>query len=162
MDLQANTNEPLSQLQRQLQQLEIQAQQNSHRYLVVFSGDEQWCKATLTDVIPTLQQCHTLLVSDPSININDGLDFGIACESIQAKQVKSYLGSEVCRLIWNGFSGLNPDALGAASGLVKGGGLLFLLLPELTTLSAHPDPDYLRMCRHPDELSSFGTRSTCR
>jgi len=158
MDLQANTNEPLSQLQRQLQQLEIQAQQNSHRYLVVFSGDEQWCKATLTDVIPTLQQCHTLLVSDPSININDGLDFGIACESIQAKQVKSYLGSEVCRLIWNGFSGLNPDALGAASGLVKGGGLLFLILPDLATLSTHPDPDYLRMCRHPDELPSFGTR----
>jgi tRNA(Met) cytidine acetyltransferase len=83
---------------------------------------------------------------------------GIAYESIQAKQVKYHLGSEVNRLVWNGFSGLNPDALGAASGLIKGGGLLFLIMPNLTTLSTHPDPDYLRMCRHSSELPSFGTR----
>jgi len=156
MDLQANTNEQLSQLQRQLQQLEIQAQHKAHRYLVVLSGDEHWAKVTLASVLPTLQPCHTLLVSDS--DINNKLDFGVVCESIQTKQVKSYLGSEVCRLIWNGFSGLNPDALGAASGLVKGGSLLFLLLPELSTLSDHPDPDYLRMCRHPEELPNFGTR----
>jgi len=158
MDLQANTNERRSQLQKQLQQLEIQAQQNAHRYLVVLSGDEPWCRATLTEVLPTRQPCHTLLVSDQGININDAQYFGIECDSIPAKQVKSYLGSEVSQLIWNGFSGLNPDALGAASGLVKGGGLLFLILPDFNTLIAHPDPDYLRMCRHPDELPSFGTR----
>ena len=156
MDLQASTNEPLSPLQKQLELLETHAQHHAHRYLVVLSGDEQWCIASLVKVLPTLQACHTLLVSDH--NINDELDVGIKCESIPTKQVKSYLGSEVGRLIWNGFSGLNPDALGAASGLVKGGGLLFLILPNLTTLSSHPDPDYLRMCRHPDELSSFGTR----
>jgi len=160
MVLQPNPKEmPLllrEQLQKQIQQLEKQAQQKAHRYLVVLSGDEQWARVTLAHVLSTLQPRQTLLVNDQGIN--DELDLGIVCESIPAKQVKSYLGSEVCRLIWNGFSGLNPDALGAASGLVKGGGLLFLLLPELTTLSAHPDPDYSRMCRHPEELSSFGTR----
>jgi len=158
MALQSKPNDRLSKLQRQLQQLEIQAQESAHRYLVVLSGDEPWSRATLAKVLPTLQHSHTLLVSDQTSNINDELNFGIACESIQTKQVKSYLGSEVCRLIWDGFSGLNPDALGAASGLVKGGGLLFLILPDFTTLSTHPDPDYLRMCRHPDELPSFGTR----
>jgi tRNA(Met) cytidine acetyltransferase len=156
MDLQASTNEQLSHLQKQLEQLEIHAQRNAHRYLVVLTGDEQWCIASLAKVLPTLQACETLLVNDQSTD--DVIDFGIVCESIPAKQVKSYLGSEVCRLIWNGFSGVNPDALGAASGLIKGGGLLFLILPDLNTLTTQPDPDYLRICRHPSELPSFGTR----
>jgi len=82
MDLQASTNEQLSQLQKQLEQLETHAHQNTHRYLVVFSGDEQWCTATLAKVLPTLQAGQTLLVNDHS---TDGeLDFGIVCESIQA------------------------------------------------------------------------------
>jgi tRNA(Met) cytidine acetyltransferase len=156
MDLQASTNEQLSQLQKQLAQLETDAQQHAHRYLVVLSGDEQWCTAALTELLPTLQHSQTLLISDHSSN--DKLYFGIRCKSIQAQKAKSYLGSEIGRLIWNGFNGLNPDALGAASGLIKGGGFLFLILPDFATLSSHPDPDYLRMCRNPSELPSFGTR----
>jgi len=158
MVLQPKPNERLLRLQASLLQLETQALKNAHRYLVVLSGDEQWGRTTLAKILPTLRQCHTLLVCDESININGDSDFEIECESIQAKQVKSYLGSEVCRLVWNGFSGLNPDALGAASGLIKGGGLLFLILPDLHILSTQADPDYLRMCRHPDELPNFGTR----
>jgi tRNA(Met) cytidine acetyltransferase len=159
MVLQPNTSEQWSQLQTELQQLEIQAQLNACRYLVVLSGDEQWSINTLAKLLPTLQTCHTLLVSDECSNTSNNVaKWGIEYESVQAKQVKTYLGSEVCRLIWNGFSGLNPDALGAASGLVKGGGLLFLLLPDLSTLATNPDPDYLRMCRHAEELQNFGTR----
>lgn len=67
-------------------------------------------------------------------------------QSIPAIKLKQTLGQEYDTLIWDGFSSLNPDALGIASGLLKGGGLFFLLLPPLDKLVQQADPDYLRMC----------------
>jgi len=146
MDLQPKASD----IQLQLKQLEAKARHNFHRHLVVFSGDEQWVNEELVEHLAELRESHTLIVSDQCLDFEG--------EYIQAKQVKSYLGTEVERLIWNGFSGLNPDGLGAASGLLKGGGLLFLMLPELSKLKSYPDPDYLRMCSREDELPSYGTR----
>lgn len=143
------------QLCKDVQQLEALAQVDNHRYLVVISGDEVWANETLAQVLSELLPCSTLLVSDSPLN-------ALHCElnyvQVKAKQVQGYLGAEVQRLVWDGFSGLNPDALGAASGLLKGGGLLFLAVPDLTTLSPTTDPDYLRMCRDPSELVNFGSR----
>jgi len=156
MDLQPKPND----ITLQLKQLEAKAQCNMHRHLVVFSGDEHWVKAMVVDQLPNLRQSHTLIVSDQHLGI-EGADVektGLETTYIKAKQVKSYLGTEVGRLVWNGFSGLNPDGLGAASGLIKGGGLLFLMLPKFATLSIQADPDYLRMCSQTDELPNFGTR----
>ena len=146
MDLQPKASD----IQLQLKQLEAKARHNFHRHLVVFSGDEQWVNEVLAEHLPELRESHTLIVSDQCLDFEG--------EYSQAKQVKSYLGTEVERLLWNGFSSLNPDGLGAASGLLKGGGLFFLILPELSKLESNPDPDYLRMCSHEDELPSYGTR----
>ena len=156
MRAQPSAKEMLINNATQLQQLEAHAQKNAHRYLVVFSGKQQWCQAALTNALSSLQHCETIRVTDRAPT--EALDQHPACQSIQAKDVKTYLGSEIERVIWDGFSGIHPDALGAASGLIKGGGLLFLMLPDFVSLSSSPDPDYLRMCRQATELPHFGTR----
>jgi tRNA(Met) cytidine acetyltransferase len=61
------------------------------------------------------------------------------------------LGHECETLIFDGFGGLNPDHLAAASGLVRAGGWLGLVLPEPSELLTQGDPDYQRMCRDPDQ-----------
>jgi len=133
-----------------LKYLKAKAQQYFHRYLVVFSGSDEWIMQLLHSPLEPLSTANTLVISSRKLPIN--------AEHRPAKKLHTYLGSEVDNLIWDGFSGLNPDGLGAASGLVKGGGLFILLLPELEKLTVQPDADYLRMCAHTEELSNFGTR----
>ena len=128
------------------------------RRLVVISGPQTWAENTL------LSACHqqvlgrtlsrTLLVSENTVG-NSVLSKIEA--RTPASKVRGLLGSEVDTLIWDGFSGFNPDAFGAASGLLVGGGLLFLLLPEFEAWQASPDSDYLRMCSSADELKRCHT-----
>jgi len=133
-----------------LKYLKAKAQQDFHRYLVVFAGSDEWIMQLLNKRLLSSSTSNTLVISSRKLPID--------AEHCPAKKLRTYLGSEVESLIWDGFSGLNPDGLGAASGLVKGGGLFILLLPELEKLAAQPDVDYLRMCTHAEELPSFGTR----
>jgi len=138
------------QLLKQLELLQRVAQDSFQRRLVVLSGQEEWVQDTLLSLLPQLKRVNTLTISDQNI-VFEG-------ELTSASKLKTYLGSEVDRIIWDGFSGLNPDSFGAASGLLRGGGLFFLLLPDLNTFAQAPDPDYIRMCSGPDELPQCGTR----
>ncbi|MET0001946.1 MAG: tRNA(Met) cytidine acetyltransferase TmcA domain-containing protein, partial [Candidatus Thiodiazotropha lotti] len=47
------------------------------------------------------------------------------------QQTLQHLGRESGLLIYNAFSGFDPDAFGAVSGTLAGGGLLLLLTPAL-------------------------------
>jgi len=121
-----------------------------HRRLVVLSGDKD-----------SSQRLLEHFLKQESI---EGI-LTISCESmpfpgrqLEPGQVFSRLGTEAQILVWNGFDGIHPDAFGAVSGALRGGGLMLLLLPDLTLFSRQPDPDYLRMCRTDDELKQFGTR----
>ena len=55
------------------------------------------------------------------------------------------LGEEFGLLVYDAHAGFDPDAFGAASGTLRGGGLLLLLTPELDEWPRFPDPDYRRM-----------------
>ncbi len=50
---------------------------------------------------------------------------------LDQRQAASLLGGEADLLIYDAFTGLDPDALGAAVGTLRGGGLLVLLRPPL-------------------------------
>ena len=151
MDSPPNVLPPYNeQIFRQLKQLKIKAQHSDHRFLVVISGDEQWVFNTLAYQLKFLSKCHTLVVTNRSLDVT-----GDHCAS---NKLNHHLGSEIEQIVWDGFSGINPDGLGAASGLLLRGGLFFLLLPSLNKLTQKPDLDYLRMCAEEDELKSCGTR----
>ncbi|HHQ41092.1 MAG TPA: DUF1726 domain-containing protein, partial [Chromatiales bacterium] len=63
------------------------------------------------------------------------------------------LGTELDAAVIDAFAGLDPDALGAAAGAVRGGGLLLLLAPPLDEWPRWPDPERARItvAGHPPE-----------
>ncbi len=114
------------------------AKQSFHRRMVVFSGSNPWCMNLLKEYLSHANTKSGLLVSN-QIQLTN-------IHTQRPEKLSQVLGTEYEILIWDGFSGINPDSFGIASGLVKGGGLFFLLLPELESFQRSPDPDYLRMC----------------
>ena len=104
------------------------------RRMVVLSGSEDWCFKLVND----LSNINFLVVSH-----NKNASF----EAVQApEKLNLILGREYDNILWDGFSGLNPDALGIASGLLKYGGFFLLLLPPFDYLKTNADNDYSRMC----------------
>lgn len=129
--------------------LYLQAQQSFHRHMLVLSGPESWCIDHIEAVLAEEYGKQALFISDKSPMLG-------AC-IVQACKLSHQLGSEFQTLIWDGFSGLNPDGLGIASGLLKGGGLFILILPPLEALKTQADNDYLRMCSELDNVASCHT-----
>ncbi|MBV2091312.1 MAG: GNAT family N-acetyltransferase [Candidatus Thiodiazotropha sp. (ex Ctena orbiculata)] len=77
------------------------------------------------------------------------------------RQALQHLGRESGLLIYNAFSGFDPDAFGAVSGTLTGGGLLLLLTPSLDQWAAYADPEAERIIVANYELprpSHFFTR----
>nr|WP_162299744.1 GNAT family N-acetyltransferase [Marinospirillum perlucidum] len=75
----------------------------------------------------------------------EGLPKGI--HHLSAAASRKELGSEQACLVFDAFTGLSPDSLGALAGTLKAGGLLLLLTPE--NWSQFPDPDYRRLTPWP-------------
>ncbi|MCO6413968.1 MAG: tRNA(Met) cytidine acetyltransferase [Thiogranum sp.] len=55
------------------------------------------------------------------------------------------LGTELDALVFDAWSGFNPDAFGALTGTVRAGGVLFLLAPPLTDWPQFDDPEKRRI-----------------
>lgn len=124
----------------------IRAQQVGHRSLLVVSGTEAWCQRIQASILALVPQKQAWNVCDH-------------CEdethpNFPAAKIGQRLGQECDVLIWGGFSGIDPDALAAAAGLIRAGGLLLVLVPPQSKLLARKDPDYLRMCSDHAELSA--------
>ncbi|MCG7976756.1 MAG: GNAT family N-acetyltransferase [Candidatus Thiodiazotropha endolucinida] len=114
-----------------LQQLRANASQRRHRALLVIAGDPAWCKNR------AMAALHQLKIAD-SIWIGDANTDEIA--TLNNDQALAQLGRECEVLIYNAHSGFDPDAFGALSGTLRGGGLLLLLTPPLSEWHTHPDP----------------------
>ena len=63
-----------------------------------------------------------------------------ALSLLDHRQAASLLGGEADLLIYDAFTGLDPDAVGAAVGTLRGGGVLMLLTPPLRDWAWLPDP----------------------
>lgn len=137
------------QITESIHTLRLQAQQSFHRHMLVLSGSETWCIKLVESILRSEYCEQTLWVSDkPSL---------MGIPAVHPDKLSSQLGSEYETLIWDGFSGFNPDGLGIASGLLKGGSLFFFLMPALETLQAQADKDYRRMCSNPEDFSACHT-----
>jgi len=114
------------------------ARRNQHRLPLVLHGPASWCRALAQQLLQRFAADSCLWLSDwPQAP-------GLAMD--KATQV---LGLEYDAIVFDGHCGLDPDALGAVSGAVRGGGVLLLLLPELEALEAFDDPFANRMAIWP-------------
>lgn len=118
-------------IEKLLSWLEKKEKINCHRYLVVMSGDEQWCKESL------LTLTHKYFESDKSI-LSCGFELP-DIEHTNATKYKQYLGREFDHVIYNGHQGIRLSALSGLVGTVKANGILFLICPELEHWANVPD-----------------------
>jgi tRNA(Met) cytidine acetyltransferase len=134
------SNDELVQVKQFSQQL-----RNAHvRGVVLISGDKQWA-----------QQCAASLLTaldDNCLWIGDGAPNGVDCDI--AAEAKRYLGQDRNTLVFNCHCGFNPDAFGALTGTIVGGGMLVLLAPSMAVWATYQDPDYQRITAHNTEISS--------
>ena len=67
-------------------------------------------------------------------------------------------GAETDLLVYDAWSGLDPDGLGAASGALRGGGLLLILTPPLDAWPDLVDPQAQRVAVWPHDPSTLERR----
>lgn len=63
----------------------------------------------------------------------------------QGSAALALLGCELDALVFDAWSGFDPDAFGALTGTLRGGGLLLLLTPPLERWAQFPDPQNQRI-----------------
>ncbi|MCU7905046.1 MAG: GNAT family N-acetyltransferase [Candidatus Thiodiazotropha sp. (ex Epidulcina cf. delphinae)] len=102
-----------------------------HRHLLVLSGKQAWCIEQAGRVVLSLNEPDSLWIG------SHGPDRIKVSTNTQALKL---LGGECGLLIYNAYSGFDPDAFGALSGTLRGGGLLLLLTPPLREWADFADP----------------------
>jgi tRNA(Met) cytidine acetyltransferase len=128
-----NTYSSLNHLVNECRRL---AQQNRHRHLLRLSGEQQWCVQQTNLIIDTIAGANSLWIGEHAPH-------GITQSTNH--QALTHLGGEYSLLIYNAFSGFDPDAFGALSGTLAGGGLLILLTPPLDSWPDYTDPESERI-----------------
>jgi tRNA(Met) cytidine acetyltransferase len=121
---------------RLAERLRQQASVCRQRRLLVLSGEPTWCRVEAAVVSESLQPADSLWL---------GRGAPDAIDSLQNSQALQRLGGELDLLIYDAHSGFDPDAFGALSGTLRGGGLLLLLTPPLHAWSRFDDPEHARI-----------------
>jgi len=122
-----------------------------HRYCVLFCGTANWAVDAIHQLTNGAQPDATLVVSDrPEI----ASPFDDA-SPVSLHRTQHILGREYDLVLYDGYSGLDPDALGIAGGTVRAGGLLILIAPDFGQWPAYRDPHYTRIISHGKPLPPF-------
>lgn len=111
-----------------------------HRRMLVLAGEAQWCRAAAEAVTAGLEAGPVLWISRHAPG---------AAWSLAGEAAHEVLGTELPALVFDAHSGFDPDAFGAVSGALAGGGLLLLLTPPLDRWAAFQDPEHRRILVHP-------------
>ncbi len=121
----------------------------NHRSCLVFSGTDEWCKLSAKKLLGDLAFSSQLWVSS---NPPEGVN------ALTNEQAKKVLGQEFSAVVVDAWSGFNPDVLGAVSGTVHGGGVVVLLVPNLSEWPLFNDPEYKRLITIPYQLTDIQGR----
>ncbi|WP_028471355.1 tRNA(Met) cytidine acetyltransferase TmcA [Neptunomonas japonica] len=123
-------------VQTLLARLMFQAEQGNIRYPCWLTGSPEWTAEQALTYIQSNDSLRCIVISSRE------WEGQVTCPIHQAHRL---LGQEVDLLIYDGFSGINPDTLGQISGLLKGGGLFVFLSPPPELASFFDDPEKQRL-----------------
>ncbi|MDH5185420.1 MAG: GNAT family N-acetyltransferase, partial [Gammaproteobacteria bacterium] len=118
-----------------------------YRGMVVISGEMQWCYQVAE---------QAMWLDENSLWIGKENDYPV--KSITAKACQQHLGREHADVVFDAWQGLDPDALGAISGTLKSGCILYLLTPPFEQWESFDDPEYKRIIVEPYESKDAGRR----
>ncbi len=123
-----------------VQALADAALSTQERRVLVLSGSHCWGMACAAEALATAR-------FKPLVWIGSGAPAGL--RGLDPGQARGLLGGEIASAVIDAYSGFDPDALGAVSGAIRGGGLLVLLTPPLGIWADYPDPQHTRIAVHP-------------
>ncbi|WP_455223554.1 tRNA(Met) cytidine acetyltransferase TmcA [Kaarinaea lacus] len=132
-------------------QILTQTRERFHRHCIILSGSQPWCHSSVRAIIRHKQINHCLVVANSPLQINH-------IEQLEISAATQCLGHEFEHAIIDFHDGIDPNALGAISGTVSGGGLMILLFPPLSDLENFKDPEKQRMAIWPHRAQDVGTR----
>ena len=129
------------------QALQTDAVKTRQRRLVVIEGSAAWTLLTAQAVVSALAPDTPWWI-------------GTRCgaHALPPSKAPERLGGECDLLVYDLYGGLDADALGAAAGTLRGGGLMLLLTPPLEQWPALVDPEAERIAVHPYSAADVGKR----
>lgn len=126
--------------------LKVQAQKSRARFCIWLTGDTHWVH----------QQAQDLLSGETSAVYIGAATPTWAQRSLSAQHAIRLLGQEARYLVYDAYSGVNPDTLGQIAGLVEKGGLFILLSAPPESPIFWQDPEKERLCITPDGADAVG------
>lgn len=123
-----------------------QAEKAGCRAFIWLRGSLEWQRSQLKYFAPHIQFKSLLISSSPLCQS----EYQVSCH-----QTHRFLGSELEWVIYDAYSGINPDALGQVSGLLKGGGV-FLFLSAESEHECFNDPEKQRLTVEPLSAEAVG------
>ncbi|MCX4029914.1 tRNA(Met) cytidine acetyltransferase [Endozoicomonas sp. SM1973] len=124
------------QLSHWLAVIKQQATVSRHRATIVIAGEQAWTQQQASHLVTLLGP----VTSGYWVTTDNLRHQGITV--IAPQQVRECLGRESQLLVYDAFTGFNPDHFAAMTGTLAGGGLLLLLTPPLATWAEFNDPEY--------------------
>lgn len=137
--------------------LAAQARSANHRLMLVLSGSAVWTAAAAPSVVAALTDVPT---DSRTLWLTDRHLWGGSRPpgALPLAAGTRLIGSECGLLIYDAWSGFDPDGFGAATGTLRGGGLLLLLAPPLDAWPGLADPQAERIAVWPHRAETVGGR----
>lgn len=131
-------------------QLHNKAIATRHRLCIVLSGSKCWGEESAQTICAQYPQDSIIHVS----NCSQGL-FDDTVKPLKISQAKQTLGKEITAVVYDCFSGFDPDAVGILGGAIKAGGLMVLIAPELPLWSKFDDPQFEKITAYGNPKPEF-------
>ncbi len=123
-----------------------------HRTTLLLAGEADW----------TAARAHEVVTARPDLTPVWLTHRPLAPKTHPLRDAVGLLGQDLDLLIYDAHSGFDPDAFGAATGAIRGAGLLILLTPPLDNWSHRPDPEAERIAVWPHAADAVSGRFLAR
>ena len=129
------------------------ARRQHQRRALVLAGSHDWCLDVAEQILTSsgLSSVHWFSDRAPP-----------SAASSQGAAALRLLGTELDALVFDAWSGFDPDAFGALTGSIKGGGLLLLMTPLFSQWPDYPDPQNGRITVAPYAAEQLSGRFLTR